>query len=82
MVFDLYVAGEFYFGTNAARLENGFRTPEHFDAVHAILRNSSHSWPVFSPSPLLLLIRGWYFLAFTNFLVCRQKIFDGFADQF
>jgi hypothetical protein len=34
MVFDLYVAGEFYFGTNAARLENGFRTPEHFESVH------------------------------------------------
>ena len=48
-----YVAGEFYFGTNAARLENVFRTPEHFDAVHAILRNSSRSCPVFSPSPIL-----------------------------
>ena len=46
MVFDLYVAGESYFDTNAARLENVFHTPEHFHDVHAVLRNSGRSWGV------------------------------------
>jgi hypothetical protein len=29
VVFDLYVAGEFYFGTNAAGLENDWRGLRH-----------------------------------------------------